>query len=266
MAQEKTTNPFAAREILVFTPTWSNPDDVPPFLVEKVSALLLSLAPHGWKFLQEGYVQLYLRTHIQKMENNFSYTLIVTSRTGEELVRMEDVCEICNTAEAIEKLRALRDLLCDRLEEKAVEPPVEPKEEPTLKPVETPKPKPPIPKIVAKFDMPQPFVMPPFAPAPPPIKLWTWMGTSAAVVSLVTGIVLLAIDNDPTCDAPFPKQQCKERYATGAAGVSFLLVGLAGASLGGWKLYQMYFAPSSKTRVVPAVETNKATLSVEWRF
>ena len=230
--------------------------------MEKISALLLSPARHGWKFLQVGYIPLYLRTHIQKTENNFSYTLTVTSRTGEELLRLEDTCEICNTTEAVEKLSDLRDRLCDRLEEKIAEKSAEPKPQPENPPKTEPKP----PKIIAKLDTPRPFSLPPFSPAPPPVKLWTWMGTSAAAVALVTGIVLLAMDGDPSCDAPFPKQQCKERYATGAAGVTFLLTGIAGASLGGWKLYRMYFAPSSKVRVVPAAEPGKATLSVEWRF
>jgi hypothetical protein len=51
LAQES-QNPFSSREILVFSPAWSNPDEVPPFLMEKVSALLLSPGRHGWKFLQ----------------------------------------------------------------------------------------------------------------------------------------------------------------------------------------------------------------------
>lgn len=266
LGAQEPENPFAFREILVFTPTWSSPDDIPPFLAEKVSALLLSPARHEWKFLQVGYIRLYLRTHIQKTENNFTYTLTVTSRTGEELLRMEDSCEICNTTEALEKLSALRDRLCDRLEEKNAKPPESTPAQPVPQP---PKKVPQPPKIVAKLDAPKPFSLPPFKPAPPPVKLWTWMGTSLAAAALVTGVVLLALDGDPNCDAPFPKQQCKERYATGAAGVSFLLVGLAGASVGGWKLYDLYFSSSGSSggvRVVPAAGSGKAALLLEWRF
>lgn len=262
---QESENPFASREILVFTPTWSNPDEVPPFLQEKVAQSMLSPGCREWKFLQVGYIPLYLRTHIQKTENNFTYTLTVTLRSGEEILRMEDACEICNTAEALEKLSALRDRLCARLEEKAAVKPAEPAPPENTGTPEKPA-TPPAPRIVGKLDAPKPFSMPPFSPAPPPVKLWTWMGTSLAVASLVTGVVLLAMDGDPTCDAPFPKQQCKERYATGAAGVSFLLVGLAGASLGGWKLYDMYFSPSPGVRVVPAAEPGKASLLLEWRF
>jgi len=264
---QETENPYEKKEILVFTPTWSDPDAVMPFLQEKVENLMLeSPGRRDWKFLQVGYIPLYLRTHVRKSENNYGFTLTVTLRNGEELFKLEDACEICTTTEAMEKLAGLKDQVCDRLEEKAVEAARLAKTRPPKSPVE----KPPLdagPRIVGVLGAPQPFHMPPFRQAPPPVKLWTWMGASLSLTAFVTGIVLLAMDDDTTCDAPYPGRQCPERYATGAAGWTFLLTGLAGGGLSGWSLYNLYFKkPSVVPRVVPSASPGRAGLTLEWRF
>ncbi len=261
-------NPYEKKEILVFTPTWSDPDAVMPFLQEKVETLMLeSPGRHDWKFLQVGYIPLYLRTHIRKSENNYGFTLTVTLRNGEELFKIEDACEICNTTEAMEKLAGLKDQVCDRLDEKAAEAARQEAAKPPKPPGEGSPPEPKGPRIVGVLDEPKPFVMPPFRQAPPPVRLWTWMGASLSLTAFVTGIVLLSMDDDTTCDAPYPGRQCPERYATGAAGWTFLLAGLAGGGLSGWSLYDLYFKkPSVVPRVTPTASPGQAGLALEWRF
>ncbi|MBU1243294.1 hypothetical protein KJ612_08840 [Myxococcota bacterium] len=265
---EEPANPYAKKEILVFTPTWSDPDAVMPFLQEKVENLMLeSPGKGGWQFLQVGYIPLFLRTHIKKTENNYGFILTVSLRNGEELFKLEDVCEICNTTEALEKLTALKDQISDRLDEKATEaarleaeaarnrPPVKPKKD--IAEI----------RILATLSEPAPFTMPPFHEAPRPVELWSWMGASLSLAALVTGIVLLAMDDGTTCDAPYPEKQCPEKYATGAAGWTFLLGGLAGGGLAGWSLYNIYYKkPSVVPQVVPTAGPGKAGLMLEWKF
>ncbi len=265
---QNTENPYEKKEILVFTPTWSDPDAVMPFLQDKVENLMLeSPGPKDWKFLQVGYIPLYLRTHIRKAENNYSFQLTVTLRNGEELFKLEGACEICNTSEALERLSELKAQVCDKLEEKAVEAARLAKDQPPKPPVEV---KPPVetgPRIVGVLGEPEPFRMPPFDRTPPQVKLWSWMGASLSLTAVVTGIILLAIDDDFTCDAPYPTRQCQERYATGAAGWTFLLTGLAGGGLSGWSLYNLYSKkPSIVPRVVPSAAPGKAAINLEWRF
>ncbi len=267
-AAEEPVNPYAKKEILVFTPTWSDPDAVLPFLQEKVEALMLQNPAKGdWQFLQVGYIPLFLRTHIKKTDNNYGFILTVSMRNGEELFKLEDVCEICNTTEALEKLTELKQQVCDKLDQKAEEaarleaeaarnkPPVKPKRD--IAKV----------RIVANLAEPAPFKLPPFHEAPRPLELWTWMGASVSLAAIVTGIVLLAMDDDTTCSAPYPEKQCSERYATGAAGWTFLLGGLAGGGLSGWSMYNMYFKkPSIVPKVVPTAGAGKAGLMLEWKF
>jgi len=262
-------NPYAKKEILVFTPTWSDPDAVMPFLQEKVENLMLEGPAKGdWKFLQVGYIPVFLRTHIKKSENNYNFVMTVQLRSGEELFKIEDLCEICNTTEALEKLAELKQKVCDQLDQKAEEAARLEKENAAKKPPVVVKP--PIdtaPKIVARLADPAPFIMPPYYEPPRPIQLWTWMGASVSLTAIVTGIVLLALDDGTTCDAPYPNRQCSERYATGAAGWTFLLGGLAGGGLSGWSLYNLYFKkPAVVPSVVPSAGPGKAGLFLEWKF
>ncbi len=261
---EEPENPFGNKQILVFTPTWSEPDSVLPFLQEKVEELLLeSPGKFGWNFEQVGYIPLFLRVHIKKSENNFIFVFTVTYRDGRELFVLEDTCDICNTSEALEKLGEMKDEACARLEEAAKKAAEEHKTQPrpvaSDKKIETP--------VLLKLGEPEPFVMPPWKLHPPPVRLWTWMGASLSAVSLVTGIVLLGMNREPTCDAPFPDRQCPERYSTGTAGWTFLLVGLAGGGFSGWNLYKMYFrSPSVTPTVTPMAGSGATGLILEWNF
>ena len=266
---QETTDPYDKKEILVFTPTWSEPETVLPFLQEKVEKLLLeNPGKHAWNFLQVGYIPLFLRSHIRKSENNYQFHLAISLRTGEEILVIEGTCDICNTTEALGKLSELKDEVCDRLEEKAKEAERIRKENAALQPVK-PVLKKTVPetRVVGVLSEPKPFVMPPWTIPPPPVKLWSWMGASLSLTAVVTGIVLIAMDGDHTCDAPYPEKQCTERYSTGGAGWTFLLGGLVGGGFSGWSLYNMYFKkPDLVPTVVPTAGSGKAGLLLEWKF
>ena len=62
---------------------------------------------------------------------------------------------------------------------------------------------------------------------------WATAGTAAA--ALVTGVVLLSMNGDPTCSVP--DATCPEQYATGAPGALFTIAGVAGAGAAGYFFY-----------------------------
>jgi hypothetical protein len=62
---------------------------------------------------------------------------------------------------------------------------------------------------------------------------WALTGTAAA--SLITGVVLLVMDGNPTCDVD--EVTCPEVYDTGGAGIGFSLLGVAAGAGAGWLFY-----------------------------
>ena len=53
------------------------------------------------------------------------------------------------------------------------------------------------------------------------------MSGAGGVASLIAGVVLLALDKQPTCNKEHPEITCPYRYNTGAAGAAFTALGAA---------------------------------------
>lgn len=73
-----------------------------------------------------------------------------------------------------------------------------------------------------------------------PFQMWKWPAAAAAVGALGAGAVWMAVDGDPSCDAP-SGVQCAERYDTGTLGIVSLSAGVALGALAGY----MFWSDSS---------------------
>ena len=62
-----------------------------------------------------------------------------------------------------------------------------------------------------------------------------WATGGAALAAVVTGVVLIGLDGNPTCSAS--NATCPREYATGTAGAVIGVVGLAGAGAAGWMFW-----------------------------
>jgi hypothetical protein len=77
------------------------------------------------------------------------------------------------------------------------------------------------------------------APLPERWRRIKWATAGGAAALLVTGVVLLALDGNPTCDVP--DATCPREYATTGPGVALGVLGLAGAGAAGWMFWQEDF-------------------------
>jgi hypothetical protein len=99
----------------------------------------------------------------------------------------------------------------------------------------------------------------------PPPSRWGWKkyaigGVGAA--ALITGVVLLALDGNPTCDAP--GATCPEEYATGTAGIVFGVAGLAGAGVSGWMFWSERNVRHESAAIAPTRGGAVATYSIRF--
>jgi hypothetical protein len=82
-----------------------------------------------------------------------------------------------------------------------------------------------------RFDI----VLSPLAPPPPRFHLLKWVTAGGALVGLVTGTVLLAMDGNGTCGAS--DATCPREYSTGVAGAIIGILGLGAAGTAGWMFW-----------------------------
>ena len=94
---------------------------------------------------------------------------------------------------------------------------------------------------------------------------WGWKKYAiggAGVASLITGLVLIGMDGNPTCDAP--NATCPEEYATGTAGVLFTIVGVAGAGVSGWMFWSERKDRQESAMVAPTPGGAVASYSIRF--
>ncbi|MGM0595675.1 MAG: hypothetical protein ACQES9_01420 [Myxococcota bacterium] len=112
------------------------------------------------------------------------------------------------------------------------------------------------------------FKIPQWNHPSPPKKLWFYGATSISAISVITGITLLAINHNPSCDKNY-SQQCSERYSTGAAGWAFMTTGVV-AGGAAWYLYYKIYAnsdsESSNVSIYPVVGSQLKGLGLSWDF
>jgi hypothetical protein len=99
----------------------------------------------------------------------------------------------------------------------------------------------------------------------PPPGRWGWKKYAiggAGAAALITGIVLLALDGNPTCDAP--NATCPEEYATGPTGIVLGVVGLAGAGVSGWMFWSERKDRQESAAIAPTRGGAVATFSIRF--
>jgi len=94
---------------------------------------------------------------------------------------------------------------------------------------------------------------------------WSWkkwaIGGGGAV-ALITGIALLAVDGNSTCDAS--GVTCPREYDTSTAGLLIGLVGLGGAGVSGWMFWSERQDRQETATVVPTQGGAVAAFSWRW--
>jgi hypothetical protein len=104
--------------------------------------------------------------------------------------------------------------------------------------LETPPQPPPQPKTEV-ITTPPPEATP---PAQSEKKMFPWRAVAISslvvgVVGLAVGIPLVAIDGNPTCNAPNPRTACPNVYNTVGGGATLLTLGIAGVAASGVLFY-----------------------------
>ncbi len=275
--------PWQKRLLSLQSPKWKDREAVPTFVVERaLQRLSKSPGRYGWVIESGKDLPLKLTGVFQKSEENYSFTLQVIDHAGTVLVTVKEVCDACTTAEAMERLVALRETLLDRLEllfkvehakwkqaqevkrqaeieaqrkaELARRERLRRERELLKKPV-----------IKYRIGSAKRLVFPKYAVTPPPKKLWFYTLTGISAVSLIAGITLLAMDDTLTCGGGH-REECRERFDTGIAGWSFTLTGLAVGGIAGYLFYTLYLKTEPKVVVTPTANTTSAGLRLSLRF
>jgi hypothetical protein len=188
---------------------------------------------------------------------------------GRELAKVDEPCDICTVKEADEAMTRAAGKLMAASASRTIEapPPAMPQTQTQQPPpkVETAPPPPP-PAPPPKVETPPPAVPTP-APestTPPAVtqareKHFPWR--TMAITSLVVGVAgiaagsaLVAIDGQPTCGLPNPKQACPDVYNTMGGGAALLSFGLAGVAASGAMFYLDYrvrHKPHPTVMVIP---------------
>jgi hypothetical protein len=196
-------------------------------------------------------VEHVVATDIAATGKDYTIHLRLLDPTGRELAKADDACDICTVKEAEDAVARAAGKLAATARTLPVEPPPPPPK------VEPP---PPPPKVEPE---PTPKVEP--TPAPPeltnggnvqkPERIFPWR--ALAITSLVIGVAgvaagapLIAVDGQPTCNAPNPQVSCPEVYNTLGGGVTLLVIGAAGLAASGVLFYEDHRA---RHRKAPAV-------------
>jgi hypothetical protein len=167
---------------------------------------------------------------------------------GRETSKLEDTCDVCTVKEAEDAVARAAGKMASLIRSApaaatAAPPP------PPPKPVEAPPPAPP------RAAAPAPATPAPAAaaapgptttaPATPERRGFPWRAVAISsavlgVVGLAVGIPLLAIDGDPTCDAPNPRKNCPEVWNTAGGGAALVTLGVGGLVASGVLFYLDY--------------------------
>lgn len=102
---------------------------------------------------------------------------------------------------------------------------------------------------------------------PPPVRryrTWKWATAGGAAALLVTGISLLVIDGDPTCDAT-PPVQCPDLRDTQSAGLFTVTLAAAAGGVSGWMFYRDR-QDAAAERQDPAPPTSAGTGRAGWTW
>lgn len=204
-------------------------------------------------------------SQIEVNGKDYRIKLRLLDPVGRELAKVEEPCDICTVREAEEaianaagKLATAASLLPPKSEPEASATPA-----PTTPPANaTPAPTTPPPNTTPPAELASPVeVPPPTLPVPeltssrPARRTFPWRpvaisSLAAGLVATVIGIPLLAIDGQPTCSLPNPKQSCPEVYNTVGGGAALLAVGVAGITVSGVLFYLDHRARSRRHAAV----------------
>jgi hypothetical protein len=267
---------WAKKSLLVYNPVWENEKDVPEFIKAKLEKIVVESNNYkGWSLQQVGYFPLVMRSKLERAETNYKFEIWVSEITGKEIVREVGKCLVCSSTEAADKLKETKKTLIDKLNKiykdknKGAESDSKKKADQDKKKTEASQKKV---KIVTKIKYqekePGNFNIPQWDHPSPPKKLWFYGATSISAISVITGITLLAINQNPSCDKNY-SQQCSERYSTGAAGWAFMTTGLVAGGVA-WYLYYKINgksnSESSNVSIYPVVGSQLKGLGLSWNF
>ena len=182
-------------------------------------------------------------TEVDATGKDYTIKVRLLDPVGRELAKVDEPCDICTVREAEDAIARAAGKLASaaRTLPSSTAPPT-----PEAPPPAAPTPPPP-PKVEPQ--PPKAAPTPPPTPAPetaPPAptahKGFPWRpvaisSLAVGLVGVVVGIPLLAIDGQPTCNLPNPKQSCPEVYNTVGGGATLLTFGLAGVAASGVLFY-----------------------------
>jgi hypothetical protein len=206
-----------------------------------VSDELLNCAGFGpcvGRVAQALQTQRLVVTDIDINGKDYAIKLRLVDGNGRELTKIDEPCDICTVKEADEAVARAAAKLASAahtlLGESATAKPETPK-------AETPPPKPEPPKPESPpIATPAPVETPPSLQREKKMFPWRPLAISSlvgGVVVLAIGIPLVAIDGQPTCDKPNPRQSCPEVYNTVGAGGTLLGLGIGGVVASGVMFY-----------------------------
>jgi hypothetical protein len=89
---------------------------------------------------------------------------------------------------------------------------------------------------------------------------------SLAVVGIVSGAPLVAIDGDPTCDLPNPRTTCPRAYTTVGGGATLLAVGLLAAAVSGTSFVLHAKWRGKRVEVMPTPTPRGGVVSARLEF
>jgi hypothetical protein len=205
---------------------------------------------------------------------DYTIKLRMLDPVGREVAKVDEPCDICTVKEADEAMTRAAAKLTAAAKSA---PPIETAPPAPQPKVETPQPQPPPQPTPPRAE---PTPTPPSAqPATTPPAVTTrverhvpWR--ALAITSLVVGVAaigggagLVAIDGQPTCGLPNPKQSCPDVYNTVGGGAALLSLGIAGVAASGAMFYLDYRARHKPHPTVMLVPTRDgAYLTASGRF
>lgn len=184
-------------------------------------------------------------TEVDVNGKDYVIKMRLVNPVGRELTKVDEPCDICTVHEAEEaiaraagKLAAAAQALPSAT---ATTPPAETPPPVATGPEPTPAKAEPTPKPETTTPATPPVAATAEAPAPAH-KGFPWRpvaisSLAVGLVGVVVGIPLLAIDGQPTCNKPNPKESCPEVYNTVGGGATLLTFGLAGVAASGVLFY-----------------------------